>query len=240
MNNELTDKELWKEYWKNYRYEKISDKVIYKDYLPRLKGKQSFIEIGGFPGANAIYFYRNICKDSSLLDFYIDMEMVNKLECINDVPINSINCIESDFFKYNPEKQYDIVCSVGFIEHFEDTEDVIQKHIELLSDNGTLLIVLPNFRGLNGFIQYLFDRENLKIHNLNSMKITNLKQIIRKTDLKNIEIRYTKKPMLWVEPKPKRGNKLVRKVIYMLSCILKIVPVRCRLLSPYIIIYAEK
>ena len=72
------------------------------------------------------------------------------------------------------------------------------------------------------------------------MKIINLEQTLKKTNLKNIEIRYTKKPMLWLEPKPKRGNKLARKIIYMLSCLLKVFPVRCRLLSPYIIIYAEK
>jgi trans-aconitate methyltransferase len=131
--NLLTDREFWKEYWKNYEYEKIPSEVPFKKFLPKLEGASSFIEIGGFPGVFAAYFYKRGCKDVSLLDFYIDKNMVNKFEEINDIPKDTIACIESDFFKFEADRKYDIVFSSGFIEHFKDTKDVMQRHASLLS-----------------------------------------------------------------------------------------------------------
>ena len=240
MSNHLTDRNHWEKYWRNYEYEKIPDNVVYRNFINRLQHKNSFLEIGGFPGINAAFFYKHVCKDVSLLDFYIDKQLVNKLEIYNKLPIDTIKCIESDFFKFETNNTYDIVFSSGFIEHFDDTNDVIDRHVRLLSNNGCLLIILPNFRGLNGWLQYVFDRENFSVHNLNSMKIQNLRKIIGELKLKNSEITYTRKPMLWLEPKPGIKNKIARKIVKIFSHALKLFPVKCRLLSPYIIIYAEK
>ncbi len=170
MQNELTDRAFWSEYWSNYQYEKVPEKTIYKNYIKDINGK-SFIEIGGFPGINAAYFYKNGCKDVSLLDFFIDRKIVSGFEELNDLPEGTIKCIESDFFKFSAERLYDITFSFGFIEHFDDTKDVLKRHVDLLSDNGNLFVILPNFRGLNGLIQWLFDRKNLRSHNLRSMNI---------------------------------------------------------------------
>ncbi|MDR0614065.1 MAG: class I SAM-dependent methyltransferase [Dysgonamonadaceae bacterium] len=235
----LTDRNYWKEYWKNYEYGKIPSEVPFKKFLPKLHEINSFIEIGGFPGVYAAYFYKRGCPDVSLLDFYIDKNIVNKFEKINNIPENTINCIESDFFQFETGKRYDFVFSYGFIEHFENTKDVIARHCALMNpeEKGRLLILLPNFRGLNGCIQYLFDKKNLKAHNLNSMNITLLKQTVTELGLKNISVEYTRKPMIWLEPKNK--NMLLRKMVKLLSFILKLFPVRCRLLSPFIMIYGE-
>lgn len=240
MNEKLTDRKHWEQYWKNYEYEKIPKKVVYGKFLQRLQGKNKFIEIGGFPGINAAYFYKNGFHNVTILDFYTDNKIVNKLEAHNDIPEATIECIEADFFDFQSEKLYDIVFSVGFIEHFDDTKDVIERHVWLLSANGSVLIILPNFRGLNGLVQYLFDRKNFKVHNLNSMKINNLQQICRDLKLQNITVDYSRKPMLWLEPKPGLGNKLGKLLVKIASHSLKLFPVKCRLLSPYIIIYAEK
>ena len=146
----LTDRNYWKEYWKNYEYGKIPSEVPFKKFLPKLHEINSFIEIGGFPGVYAAYFYKLGCPDVSLLDFYIDKNIVNKFEKINNIPENTINCIESDFFHFETGKRYDFVFSYGFIEHFENTKDVIARHCALMNpkEKGRLLILLPNFRGL--------------------------------------------------------------------------------------------
>ncbi|GHU94493.1 hypothetical protein FACS1894156_2740 [Bacteroidia bacterium] len=239
----LTDRNFWVEYWKNYQYEKIPATTPFEHLMPKLKGVNSFIEIGGFPGVYAAYFYKHGCKDVSLLDFYIDKRKVNTFEQINDIPQDTIHCIESDFFQFETNKQYDLVFSYGFIEHFEDTKNVMQHHNsliinELLGGGGKLLIILPNFRGINGFVQYLFDKRNLRAHNLNSMKIPFLKSILTELELKNISVEYSRKPMVWLEPTA--GNAFVRKMVKLFSYFLKLFPIKCRLLSPFIIIYAEK
>lgn len=131
--NLLTDREFWQEYWKNHEYQKIPAKVPFKKFLSRFDGANSFIEIGGFPGVFAAYFYKKGVKDVSLLDFYIDKSMVNKFEEINNIPQGTISCIESDFFKFETDKKYDMVFSFGFIEHFKDTKDVVQRHANLMT-----------------------------------------------------------------------------------------------------------
>jgi len=239
MQNELTDRAHWATYWSNYKYEKIPSKTIYDTYIPTLKGN-SFIEIGGFPGINAAYFYKYFCQDVTLLDFYVDKSIVCKFEEKNSIPPGSIKCIESDFFRFQGERKYDIVFSMGFIEHFENTKDVIDRHIRLLSENGSLLIILPNLRGLNGCIQWLFDRKNLRSHHLKSMRLDVLKAILKESGLHSWKVEYTRKPMVWLEPKPGISNAILRKLVKLFSYCIKIFPIKSRLLSPYIILTAER
>src|SRR5690606_62099 len=101
---------------------------------------------------------------------------------------------------------------------------VIRRHVELMSEQGQLLIVIPNFLGLNGKIQQRFDRENLDAHNLRSMDIACLKQIMQTFDLQDLSVDYLGKPMVWLEPKPE--NKKWRRWIRLLSYILKLIPVK--------------
>lgn len=237
-NNKITDQAHWNEYWGNYQYDKIPKKVVFNKFMPLLTRGKSFIDIGGFPGIFSAYFYKHGVKDVTLLDFHLNYEIVRSIENRNDMPLNSIKCINADFLSFHSERKYDIVFSSGFIEHFEDTADVISRHVELLSENGQLLIIIPNFLGLNGSIQRWFDKQNLDAHNLNSMDISILERIMKGFNLKDLTVDYIGKPMLWLEPKPE--NKSKRKWIKMLSYVVKLFPIKSRFLSPFIAIYARK
>ncbi len=238
QNNNITDKNYWEKYWENYQYDKIPQKVVFEKFMPRLTRGEHFIEIGGFPGVNAAFFYQRGIHDVTILDFHINKEIVRNFEKINGLPAGSIRCIDNDFFTFSSDRKYDIVFSSGFIEHFEDTQDVIRRHVELLSENGQLLILIPNFLGLNGALQRRFDRENLEAHNLQSMQISYLKEIMQPFNLHDISVDYLGKPMVWLEPKPEHQKR--RKWVKMLSYAIKLFPIKGRLLSPYIAIYARK
>jgi SAM-dependent methyltransferase len=239
MTNTLTDRNYWREYWKNYQYEKVPRKMFFDKYLPHNVLRKTFLEIGGFPGTTSIYFHKKYNCSVSLLDFYIDKEIVNGMEIANDVPKETIECIECDFFDFTPKHLYDMVFSLGFIEHFNDTQDVIKRHVNLLAPNGHLLIVLPNFLGLNGWIQRCFDRESFEAHNLKSMEKNRLKEIMNQFNLDNVRIEYTRKPIVWLEPKP-TISRILRLLVKMFSYVLKLIPIRSLLLSPYIVISADK
>lgn len=241
MNN-LTDRNFWKEYWSNYVYEKVPVHSEFDDYLtPAMrdgKGKTS-IEIGGFPGTMSLCFRRK-GYSPTLLDFYIDPTIIEGLEKANGFKKGDIECIESDFFAFKPTKLYDLVFSIGFIEHFADTADVIRRHADLVKPGGQLLIILPNFRGINGWVQRTFDRKNYDIHNISSMVPSRLRAILARLPLDNARVVYTRKPMLWLEPNGRPGNKVARMVVKFFSYALKLFPIPSRLLSPYIVITAQR
>ena len=237
-NNNITDQAYWDAYWANYRFDKIPGKVVFGKFMPQLSRGKSFIEIGGFPGVFAAWFYRHGIPDVTVLDFHMNLDIVRNFEKINGLPENSIRCIHTDFFAFSSQKKYDVVFSSGFIEHFEDTKDVIKRHVDLLSENGQLLILIPNFLGLNGMIQRRLDKENLEAHNLKSMEIPYLKETMRSFNLRDVRVEYIGKPMVWLEPKP--GNKSKQKWVKIVSYAIKLIPVKSRTFSPFIVIYARK
>ena len=49
---------------------------------------------------------------------------------------------------YNPpfrEESFDLVYSLGVIEHFKNPENVISKHLDMVKSNGLVVITVPNF-----------------------------------------------------------------------------------------------
>lgn len=241
-DNNLTERETWREYWSNHKLESVPANPFYKRYLPEIPATAKFIEIGGFPGYNAGFFHKNVCRDVSILDFHIDTEIVRKLEQANGMQAGTIKTVEADFFASKPvsEETFGVVFSIGFVEHFQDTEDVVARHVELLEKDGWLVMILPNFRGLNGWLQYLFDRKNLAMHNLDSMRLDRLRACCECLDLKDVKVEYTRRPMLWLEPKDTVLNRIGRFLVKGLSYFLKLFPFKGRLLSPYMIVVARK
>ena len=218
MNN-LTDREFWKEYWSNYIYEKVPTRSEFDKYFtPAMYGGEgkTSIEIGGFPGTMSLYFKRR-GYSPTLLDFYVDPKIIDGLEESNGFSKGDVEYIESDFFAFKSEKQYDLVFSIGFIEHFDDTADVIRRHV-----------------------QKVFERRNYDAHNISSLIPSRLRAILGSLPLKDVKVQYTAKPMLWLEPQKGVKNKIARKVVKFFSHAMKLFPVPSRLMSPYIVLTAEK
>jgi SAM-dependent methyltransferase len=76
---------------------------------------------------------------------------------------------EADVFTMEPLER-DMVVSLGFIEHFDDLDAVFARHLEFVAPGGRLVIGVPNFRGINGWLQARADREYLDLHNLEAMR----------------------------------------------------------------------
>ena len=85
-----------------------------------------------------------------------------------------------DFTTFNGETQYDVVYSIGFIEHFNDWQDIVRRHMRLVRPGGLLLITVPNFRGFLQFaLHWLLDRPNLHLHNLSTMRPNEWNDIVK-------------------------------------------------------------
>jgi len=115
-----------------------------------------------------------------------------------NLEINNIrNAIvhEGDFLSYDFEgKQYDVVISLGFIEHFSNPESVVCKMCTILKNGGILIIGIPNFTGLNYYIAKYVDKKVknklLTAHNLKIMNLHFFYELAKNGKIKPVEITF--------------------------------------------------
>jgi len=125
---------------------------------------------------------------------------------MNGLKVGDVKCIKDDILEHKPIEQFDLVYSVGLIEHFTDLETILKAHKKFMKPGGGfLLIIVPNFLGVNGFLQKLFDKENLAIHNLKAMEINSIKKILADLGLSQIEASYYPSTQVWIENLDQRG-----------------------------------
>jgi SAM-dependent methyltransferase len=107
----------------------------------------SVLELGGAPGAYLAYFAREQgCKvtiiDSSPHGCELARENFEMLELSCDV-------IEADLFDAKElHGKFDVVYSLGLIEHFEDYVALIDAHASFLRPDGILILGCPNYSGI--------------------------------------------------------------------------------------------
>jgi L-malate glycosyltransferase len=164
------DQHYWDESYKNFAFYEENDPLttwLNQNYLDRVNlENKSVFEIGCFPGRYLIHFGRkgmelnglDLTPHLSQLPGWLDQQKV---------PYHAF--YREDILQFKSDRKYDLVCSFGFIEHFINYREVIEKHIELNSNRGTIIITTPNFRGLQYYLHRLFDNTNLKRHNTNAM-----------------------------------------------------------------------
>jgi len=154
----------------NYSYFQLW-KVILKKYLPA-DDSLTVLEAGSAPGNNLIDFHNKWGYNPFGVEYTpLGAEINRKLFEKND--INTENVIFQDFlsedFLNEYANRFDIVSSFGLIEHFNNPEQIIQHHIDILKPGGILLIQIPNLSGINYKLSYFFNKDILDIHNLNIM-----------------------------------------------------------------------
>jgi SAM-dependent methyltransferase len=248
MSNLLTDRAFWVNYWerKSGLSVVIPSNYLFHDQLEAIIKKQhvkTAIELGGFPGYYAVFLKKYFKLDVTLLDYFVHEPITNELLQINSLESKDIHIIETDLFKYVPEQEYDLVLSCGLIEHFQDTADIIRRHIAFVKPGGTLFITLPNFKALNGWFQKNFDLENYEKHNIDSMDPDLLSRICLDAGMKVVQSRYFGNFSIWLEEEDKKpaGVRLLKKSVWLAGKLFtKVIPFNSKQLSPYIILEATK
>jgi 2-polyprenyl-3-methyl-5-hydroxy-6-metoxy-1,4-benzoquinol methylase len=145
---------------------------IYPKYLSGMKGAK-VIEIGSAPGIELVRLHKVFGMEPYGIEYSeagVELNRrifnANRLKPENIIHANFLGCkIEKRF-----ESCFDVVVSNGFIEHFDNPKEVVDKHINLLKKGGLLIISIPNLRGFNYAMQYFFQHSVLKIHNFGIME----------------------------------------------------------------------
>jgi SAM-dependent methyltransferase len=201
----LTDTAHWSEYWKSRRPEVVPEQWYYADLMRRAvaeRGYSSFLELGGFPGAFAVYARRFLgFTDVGLLDAFVDHDHLADVLLVNGLAESDVEVYEGDLFDTEPPRRYDVVLSGGLVEHFSDPAEALERHHRWVAPGGTIVVTVPNFRGLNGEVQRRFNPENLALHNEAVMLPDTLADALSAAgDLEAVEGFYYGPFRAWLEP----------------------------------------
>lgn len=208
------DEQFWNEYWRNYSvpasvdlnfsFERSLDRQLQK-YLP--EDAATVFEVGCAPGRWLIRLQQS--KRYSV--FGLESSRIGLQKTEDNFRLNGMSgtIFNGDFFDFQSELKFDVVLSLGFVEHFESPDSVIEKHIEFLKPNGTLVLGYPNFRGLNHLVQSYLDKSILQGHNLEIMNLEYIRSMAERYHLKLVYGGYLGgiEPSLWVY----RGKNLIVK-----------------------------
>lgn len=146
-----------------------------KELLAEHHGK-TILEIGCAPGKWLAFFESELGLLPSGIEYSPVGLRVTKSN-FETLGVKYGSLWEGDFFEIPVCDKFDIVLSLGFIEHFPDVGPVITRHAEWLKPGGLLIVGVPNFRGIYKPLQSVLDRSILDRHNLNIMEMPYLRSI---------------------------------------------------------------
>jgi 2-polyprenyl-3-methyl-5-hydroxy-6-metoxy-1,4-benzoquinol methylase len=176
VSGALTDREFWEEeyIWSdvrlpsrpdpNFSFDRALMNAFAHHAAPR--AGDTVLEIGCAPAKWLVHLAERHGARVQGVEYSpkgADVSRANLAACGLDGAIET-----ADFFAFDAEP-VDLVVSLGFIEHFDDTADVFSRHVALVKPRGRLVIGVPNFRGLNGVLQRLGDAPYLALHNRGAM-----------------------------------------------------------------------
>ena len=170
MESQLTNAEYWSKIWNSSDLPAPIDdqSPLYRGYADFLKkvlaGRSgSLLEIGcacsgwlpylakrGF-GVSGIDYSPVGCQQARM--------MLDRERCGGDI-------YERDAFADNPDLvgRFDVVLSLGVVEHFSNTAEPIRAFSRYLKPQGMLISTCPNMTGLLGLSQKLLDRAIYELH----------------------------------------------------------------------------
>ncbi len=78
----------------------------------------------------------------------------------------NLHLVAGDFFDSSrlPSEHFDLVYSLGFVEHFSDTSVATRRISEILRPGGKIMTLIPNFVGAYGRIQRFVNLETFEKH----------------------------------------------------------------------------
>lgn len=157
----MTDQAFWDQYWDSIELpQQFTEKDMspylrellapFDTYFPSDSGLR-ILEIGGAPGRYLAYFHRRFGYEVSALEYSpVGYAVTERNFSLLGIPAR---VVAGDMFDVDLElPAFDIVYSLGLIEHFDDPAAVAEAHLRFVKPGGILAIGAPNMRGLNGLL----------------------------------------------------------------------------------------
>lgn len=181
LPNELASADYWRGTHSQPRWRLPSKlNVAARDLLRivgvHIKPGMRVLEIGCAPAKHLAYFAKvrkaSVCGvDYSEPGIKFSRELFSRLNLEGEFRCENI------FSTTLPEASFDLVYSLGVIEHFADARSIVEKHLYLTKPGGRVVITIPNFGGVYGRLERHFCPELLNLHNLHIMSCEALVQL---------------------------------------------------------------
>jgi SAM-dependent methyltransferase len=142
---------------------------VFDRFLPEGAGGD-VLEVGGCPCGYLTYIHRRTGCRCTILDYSphgCSLARENFAQLRIPLVIH-----ERDVFDQILDiGTFDLVYSLGLIEHFSDVPAVVAAQARLVRPGGLLLLGVPNFRGVNGWIASRLAPRRFATHNLEAMRL---------------------------------------------------------------------
>jgi SAM-dependent methyltransferase len=192
----LTEVKFWDDYWSKCPLPSVVDQdfsfdrclsVELKKQLTGIEGEA--FEVGCAPGKWLAFTAKELSLGANGIE-YSEAGMRATLDNLKLLRLPSGNILTGDFFKQTPNTQFDVVMSFGFIEHFENVEEVVDMHLAWLKPGGLLVLGVPNFCGIYYFLQRVLDKSIIDKHNLTIMNLDFFRKLAEKFKLNTTFLGY--------------------------------------------------
>jgi 2-polyprenyl-3-methyl-5-hydroxy-6-metoxy-1,4-benzoquinol methylase len=210
----LTTKKDWSEYYdKNAHTQAKKERPIafselFDKYLKPDKNK-TVLEIGCAGGDFLHYLSDKFGYQPYGIDYSEKIELTRKKFAENGAVAPTLYL--QDLMTWTTEKKFDVVCSFGFVEHFENFDFVIKKHADLVAPDGMLILTVPHFSHGQYLLHWLLDRKNLKLHNTKIMNLKSFKKALASLPFEIEKLSYDGTFAFWTE---KKLETLPEKILY--------------------------
>lgn len=240
-NKNLVSQKYWDQAYEKLDFYKpgIIDPIrrLINRYIERTENK-NVVEIGCFPGR-----YLSVFGD---LGYYLNG--IDLTPRIKELPlwlesqgykVGDFLC--DDFLNFKADRQYDIVCSFGFVEHFVNFDEVIKKHLDLVAQNGKIIITTPNFKGfIQNKLHLFFDRKNFEKHYIPSMDPFVWKNILEDSGFDILYCGWWGGFDFWSDNSGGFFSKIIGFILNKLGKILRFFPINSQFFSPYSVAVARR
>lgn len=172
----LTDESFWDDFWRTVEiparpnpaqaFDRCFAELLERHLRP--DPEATLVEVGCAPGRWLVHCHERFGYQVS---GYESSEggLAKTRENLDATGV-SASVYAGDFLAADlPGERFDVVLSLGFIEHFEDPLAVLERHARILKRGGLLFLEVPNLRGLNLKLLHWTDSPLLDVHNLAMM-----------------------------------------------------------------------
>jgi 2-polyprenyl-3-methyl-5-hydroxy-6-metoxy-1,4-benzoquinol methylase len=206
-----------------------------------VKPGDRYIEVGCAPGKLLAWVSKVLKADVAGLD-YSEVGIAQCRSLFNALKLD-VDLFHEDLFNHQLQVgAFDVVCSFGVIEHFDDAAPVVKKHLDLVKSGGVAVITVPNYGGIYGDIQKWCDEPNLKLHNVTIMHTTALTGLVHlSADIESVKAYPFGSIDPWILNLDKRIPRFLARLLSLsMNAIGILQPVTIKTLAPMLVLEIRK